>query len=822
MNQTKVVFKDKTEMEEFIVNSYNQAPSEFSFILEEESQNLYFKGLLMKEGSVISDRQMRTLKSELYRQITQDFGYRVVRDEHLAYYFFDQSTEKLFSKLSKYLRTIAGLPDYFFDESLSLPLDEYILNSDNIELINLGKNLNFCKSIYQGILENKIVSASTTEVLIDHLRFKEDDHIYIFESFYEGLPQILKENLKVPQVTLLSYDFSLNWRSQIDLYESLKSRDNISFTSFENQIEEVRYILSKLKENGDDIAVLYPKNKGYENLFNYYQREFFLDPIVLKKLKKRSRIFEAIELLKYKSGDINTFNYFRSIAAEPGFDEKKREAFNKVNFKKEGEIKDLDSRINYTTFINLLNETLDISDELDFISEMQISLPTSLELELVEWLELLSVSLSPNSKNVKLTSDYTIQRIDQSLNGDFSEVYICGWGEHAFKPKLSSVLSQKTISLIERDLGFNAWSMENSVAKKFFLDPIFTNDDVKIKFSYPKIDDTGKIVEKSVFNHLIEQGKFEVVDTKARELIGEVSYTENSLIELDEYKVSASSLAVFDDCPFKFYIQKVIGLNQESNEDYFLDPLKEGSLIHELLEEFINKPITEQEFIDKVKILSESKDPDFNVFKAPYIEKISKRVWNILKIEKGFLSLNNIKVAAIEKGFEFSASLKDRSFGKKKEKFLVRGKIDRIDKDQDDNIVIYDYKRGATGISMFKNYNGKDLKAQLFLYCLAAKEGFLIDFNQVAAFQYINTTEQKRSGGFVKKDFKGSGLIKEATAQSFIEDELFEEKLNLFLDNFWKVLEEIDKGSFSPRPKNHEVCIKCEWKESCRKSETFL
>lgn len=209
---------------------------------------------------------------------------------------------------------------------------------------------------------------------------------------------------------------------------------------------------------------------------------------------------------------------------------------------------------------------------------------------------------------------------------------------------------------------------------------------------------------------------------------------------LKKIRFSASSINVYLKCPLQFYYKYILGLSEKEDMLDELESREVGTFVHELLEDmfmkFINKtPAISPLFIEKF----------INEFECRFKKTFSKRmksdafmIEQILKYRlKRFLANEADNpdrkietIEALEKNIEREIKLKNRSIN-----FLCR--IDRIDRKNQENIVVLDYKTGSSDLvpagikSLQKAVDNpsrlvikkaiKSFQLPLYLYCVQAQ-----------------------------------------------------------------------------------------------------
>ncbi len=133
----------------------------------------------------------------------------------------------------------------------------------------------------------------------------------------------------------------------------------------------------------------------------------------------------------------------------------------------------------------------------------------------------------------------------------------------------------------------------------------------------------------------------------------------------------------------------------------------------------------------------------------------------------------------------------------------IRGKIDRIDIQtnsfgQNQKLRLIDYKSGSSPVTRDDFESGR--KTQLPIYALATEKSILPG-GKVSSYQYLSI---------------GAGKILSTKKQDEIS---VQEDLNLLQEKVFGFIESIEKGDFSVKPSDENVCLTCIHKTVCRVKE---
>ena len=166
--------------------------------------------------------------------------------------------------------------------------------------------------------------------------------------------------------------------------------------------------------------------------------------------------------------------------------------------------------------------------------------------------------------------------------------------------------------------------------------------------------------------------------------------------QLSEYVFSASSMEMALECPFKFYVQKMLGLYAETvpekSYDSWLAPNDFGTLCHEVLSRYYTEPDTDwhnllSEEVEKMKELQPEGPPSAVAAEIREAERMISRAID-------WTNAQGRTVIATEYGFGPKAGTEPLALEINGKTIRLSGSIDRVDRLPDGSISIIDYKTG--------------------------------------------------------------------------------------------------------------------------------
>ena len=278
----------------------------------------------------------------------------------------------------------------------------------------------------------------------------------------------------------------------------------------------------------------------------------------------------------------------------------------------------------------------------------------------------------------------------------------------------------------------------------------------------------------------------------------------------EDHVWSASRLETYQTCPYYFFVANVLGLEKIEPPREGLDARQLGNIYHHILEDLYQEagdhlelqnlqdalpviagkvfdqaprregfritswwPHTQKEILTNLKrclVILETLDPSFVFFQAEQ--------------KFGIGNFPEPPLKAITRGGE---------------SFLLRGFIDRVDKNETGTIRIIDYKTSASyGFTHQAVRDG--IKLQLPLYALAAQGALKLGEIQEGFYFHVRTAEPS---GFKLSSFKINGKKGPSAA---IENAV---------DISWKAIQAIRKGSFEPKVPNNGCPDYCPAADYC-------
>ena len=268
---------------------------------------------------------------------------------------------------------------------------------------------------------------------------------------------------------------------------------------------------------------------------------------------------------------------------------------------------------------------------------------------------------------------------------------------------------------------------------------------------------------------------------------------------------SASRLETYGTCPQMFYVKTVLDLETTAPPSLGLDIAQMGSILHKVLEE-VYRTADNPEEVDTLlarlpeiaKAVFATAPQDFG-FRPSELWELEQDQF-IAMLETTIVALGKTSEGWIPMAYEQAFGIQDTPplvVELDGEKVLLRGLIDRIDKDANGNLRVVDYKTGSTHLTKEDLTHGRRL--QLPLYALAAKESLKLG--------------QPIEGMYWKIKAADAGSLKLSTFTSD-SGEGIDAAIQTAKGHLTRILKGIRTGDFPPIPPKGgcpEYCSAAQW-----------
>jgi ATP-dependent helicase/DNAse subunit B len=254
--------------------------------------------------------------------------------------------------------------------------------------------------------------------------------------------------------------------------------------------------------------------------------------------------------------------------------------------------------------------------------------------------------------------------------------------------------------------------------------------------------------------------------------------------------IRVTDIDSYRTCPRKFFIEKILNLEPSETKEYEIEAMLLGTIIHEIMEELIAKPLAGFDDMKAAakKLLAKLLD-----------EKPLENYWKNF-IRDSFLSI-------LPEIYALETELRDEGYsfikaetpveGEVIKNIKLKGKIDRVDikvqNSKNNEVELIDYKTGAAQLSRTEILN-KGASLQLFLYSALMKSlGFKVN----------------RAGIYSVKDTKITWVPGKKDSNSM------DDYIEACLKYLEKTISDLRKGNFTASPLNEQICRNCHERAYC-------
>lgn len=310
------------------------------------------------------------------------------------------------------------------------------------------------------------------------------------------------------------------------------------------------------------------------------------------------------------------------------------------------------------------------------------------------------------------------------------------------------------------------------------------------------------------------------------------------------YVHSASGLNIFGNCPYKFFLSRLLKLESRPEAAFDLSPTDAGHLIHDVLRIFFERhrrQILNETDLKALRCeIRQIADDLFDEYerRAP---PLNSHVWKIdREIRKTYLDRflaveiklheevgkQHVTPAYFEVAFGMSGKDVDpistnqplelarqipSSSESSSERMKIRGQIDRIDVSSDNTLIAYDYKL-STGSSRADMEAGRDLQIAVYLAAL----NLLLPEHKIAGGGYYIIKSSSRNQGLYRESCDDYTGLHPNTSSRFADTEWSELQARV-VAHAWDFVDHMRDGDFSVIPsEGKRTCARCDFSSICR------
>ena len=738
--QQLIVFPTSRAIREFILNN-KQDNSLLPFFLT--ADDFFKKSFYFNNRKLIDEEQKflflkESIKFDEFKKlgISSNFTQFLKQSDYIFRFFTEITSEKVsiedikdvdtYEFYKEHLQILEKVKENYEkildDNDFIDRVNEHKYSQINLEFLNKFSWIEFNFEGYFTKLEfDKILEISKNKELIINLYTNEYN-----QKSYEIFKTI---NLDLKQ----DFFYKLDITNKKILKESkLETKlDSFKIKGFASRVSQIAFIKTAIVEainkgiEPSNIALILPDenfaNKlrlfDDEKYFNYamgldvknsitYKCLYSLNSYLIEKDMKNLDSLEFFNINKELIEFLNS-NYNNKISKE-GFEYL-------CNFLISNEInKELKEKLN-ELFYKLNNLFFTYKSEILYKELLRILLQ-----------KVNSISLDDvNSGKI------TVMGLLESRTVCFDTVIICDFNEQ-FIPKTS--LKDKFLS---------------TKVKEFAKLPTLKDRESLQKYYYKRVIQNCKNLYVSYVSNdtsTISRFASELFDLKKEQSLEDNSYkhilyNKNSLkhfdkkiildIDLSKLSWSATSLKVYLQCKRKFYLQYILKLKEH---EISLKPkgFELGDIVHKILYEYYEEGFDTLERLQALFTKYANKNP----FLSLELEVYKKKIENFYEYEKNRID----KIQILQKEMPFNLIYQD---------IKIKGVIDRVDKEDEDYLVI-DYKTSSSlKVDTIKNYE-KSCDFQLEFYYLALQniykttniQSFYYDLNSAKLLKEVALNEK--------------------------------------------------------------------------------
>ncbi|MBC8367462.1 PD-(D/E)XK nuclease family protein [bacterium] len=282
---------------------------------------------------------------------------------------------------------------------------------------------------------------------------------------------------------------------------------------------------------------------------------------------------------------------------------------------------------------------------------------------------------------------------------------------------------------------------------------------------------------------------------------------------------SPTGLEVYAHCPYRFLIERILRL--EDDEEVEPGAREEGLLYHKVLELFFREWDGNPAPEDLPERLGEIYPRAFDALLKEEAA-FHSRAFRIedprrLRILNGYLErdlnrLNNTGMRPDPLSLEGLLQLDSSRLPGKGASFILRGRVDRVDKTEDGRRLVIDYKRSSRTLEKVDSELPMSFQLPVYAWSLGKTETLGASFAAVI-------DPKKPLSGYYRKSAEGDPLEKALTGKWLSSDEW-----KAWLENVGLririLVDEIASGKFDPAPADEgENCERCSVRQLCRWQE---
>lgn len=274
--------------------------------------------------------------------------------------------------------------------------------------------------------------------------------------------------------------------------------------------------------------------------------------------------------------------------------------------------------------------------------------------------------------------------------------------------------------------------------------------------------------------------------------------------------LSPSALESFHKCPFIFFAQQMLGLRTFPEVDLELNRKADGEAFHAMFEKILSRGLGAWNDESLAELVQELKSSHFsNVIDSlwpAYKKRMIRLALRFLSFEDEWRKQNpRIKKSLTEVSWQ--GELAGRQF---------RGRIDRVDISDRDEMIVIDYKRSSSQLKGANHWIEAG-SLQMLFYIYALEKGWAqgLEGQVIGAFYYVVKNFSRETGFELQVD--STGFMSPTKKKNQKNTEEGKQKL---LSDFQGLVQELvqrlESGEIEAVPTDQKICENCDWRRLCR------
>ncbi|MFH1644874.1 MAG: PD-(D/E)XK nuclease family protein [Candidatus Omnitrophota bacterium] len=369
-------------------------------------------------------------------------------------------------------------------------------------------------------------------------------------------------------------------------------------------------------------------------------------------------------------------------------------------------------------------------------------------------------------------------------------------------------------------LGIDRVMIDEQIYHYLFNRLITGAGNVHIVYNEANGKQRSRYVERLIWDRERAQGKLGVLEASSGKYAVDV-LPKKSVIEKSDYFLeflktftySVSSINAYLQCPLMFYYK--YGLRLQEREEFAQDPEGRhiGTFIHELLEDMFRQFLKRRPYVD-------------NAFRGKFFKEFDAKFKSVFEksIPSEAFLLEKVMRYRLEKFLEFEGTSQERSNVQSivcleqkfyedivldKSKFKFTYIVDRVDRLDDNSLLIVDYKTGAENLMPGSLDNLKNMKMER----RAIKD--IIKSFQLPLYYHC---ESRKTDDTVKAVLYNLRNLKISAFPDTKKHPDIDETMRICLESLDFIISEIfdPKIPFVPDDSNERICANCPFFYLCR------